>query len=341
MSTETIAKLYERHAYDPAVTHQDMAPVHVPFDQLTDTTTCEAKITSALEANRRVGVVGVSGSGKSSVLAYTLGPLQENLVPVRVPIILDEGTAATSPTAFADRVIDCILHQTNPAAAAKAEHIATSARQAKSSRRQFKARPSYAGASLELSAELETVAQARKTAPYKTLEIAHDMLQLIADGRTSVIVLDDTDKWITRGQPGATHQTRARFFTDIVRIIAEHFPGTAALAVHENYLTDPAFRDAQGFLEDLVHLPELPSPDSGRQILNRRAEAALGTPSNPDVLTTDALEALFKNYQDQGLRNLRRHYLHPASLALTKAHEVNADSVTADHVTLALADLAE
>lgn len=346
MTAEQVGALYAAHAFDPAMAVQDMHAVHVPFDELAGADSadkCEAGIRDALLAGRRIAVVGTSGAGKSSVLSYALGPLVEGVLPVRVPVALGQGAAATDPVAFADRVIDCVLDQVAPNRehAARAAADKTDPRRSSWTRR-VEVKPSAWGVSVQLAREVSQVAQTREVTPYRVMEIAREVVDLVASELVPVLVLDDTDKWINR-DGGPSHATRTRFFGAVVRVIAEHLGCAAAIAVHEQYLADPAFKEAHGFLEELIAIPSIPGAPAGMRILARRAALALGIDEEvvlDGVVAPAAGTRLHDYYRHRGRRNLRGDFLQIVAMAVVKAREVGAEEVGERHVAAALTEFA-
>lgn len=344
MTAHQVGQLYAAHAFDPALAVQDMYAVHVPFDELTSTRECESRIQNALLGGRRVAVVGISGSGKSSVRSYALGPMVEGVLPVRVPVALGDGAAATDPVAFANRVIDSVLHEVAPHREAVTRKAAgRAAPQQTSWTRRTEVKPSAWGISVQLAREVSHVAQTRAVSPYRIMDVAQEVLQLVASELVPVLVLDDTDKWTNRAGD-SSHATRTRFFGEVVRVIAEHLGCAAAVAVHDQYLDDPAFQDAHGFLEEIITIPSLPNAEAGMQILARRA-AQLALPGDESqvlrgVVTAEAGVGLHDYYRHRGGRNLRAHYLQIAAMALVKAREAGDDRVAAKHVEAAVTELA-
>ena len=57
-------------------------------------------------------------------------------------------------------------------------------------------------------------------------------------GLTPVLVLDDTDRWLTATWLPDSRQTRAAFFTTIPRLLSEELDAAAVIAVHPTYLDD-------------------------------------------------------------------------------------------------------
>ena len=85
MSRADLEILHDTSAFNPSPRHQELYATHVPFDTMTGTHSCEQALAAALRRSERVTLVGTSGAGKSSVIAATLHPLVEDLVPLAHP----------------------------------------------------------------------------------------------------------------------------------------------------------------------------------------------------------------------------------------------------------------
>src|SRR4051794_22009929 len=94
--SETLKKLYEGKAFKPTPSLWEMAEAHVPFAELDVIAAPEESIQNGLTEGDGVAVlIGPSGSGKSSVLAYVAktlavthadGPHVRPYLPVFVPV---------------------------------------------------------------------------------------------------------------------------------------------------------------------------------------------------------------------------------------------------------------
>ncbi len=73
-----------------------------------------------------------------------------------------------------------------------------------------------------------------------------------------MLVLDDTDRWLTATWLPDSRQTRAAFFTTIPRLLSEELDAAAVIAVHPTYLDDDAYRAARGFLSRTIAVPAVP-----------------------------------------------------------------------------------
>lgn len=74
MSKELIETLRAAAAFDATPLPEDLAALHVPFDDLLGEAKTENELQKAAEAGGRIALVGAMGAGKSSVLAYALTP---------------------------------------------------------------------------------------------------------------------------------------------------------------------------------------------------------------------------------------------------------------------------
>ena len=105
MSLESLARLQEAHAFDPAPRRSELHDLHVPFDEMTGGRGCEQSLGDALRRGQRVALVGISGSGKSSVTQSMLGPLVEGLAPLPITVAIERPEIAQDPAEFAGHLV--------------------------------------------------------------------------------------------------------------------------------------------------------------------------------------------------------------------------------------------
>jgi hypothetical protein len=77
-------------------------------------------------------------------------------------------------------------------------------------------------------------------------------------GLTPVLVLDDTDRWLTAPWLPDNRQIRSAFFSTVPRLLAEELDTAAVIAVHPTYADDDAYRSARGFLSRTIGVPPVP-----------------------------------------------------------------------------------
>lgn len=350
MSVEALLTLRDAHVFDPAPRHDDLYLLHVPFDELTGTASCERAVGAALRRGERVALVAGSGAGKSSVISAVLNPLVEDLAPLPVPVAIEDPLVATSPVAFAGHLVRTVARYVANAHPASAEEARERARRTTKTvlppRRERTGRlslaPSWLGLRVELTTELRSVTE---RAPVdrpgqEIIEEAQAILQTVAaHGLRPVIVLDDTDKWLrVPGLPDpASHL--AGFFSQVPRLLAEQLAVSAVLAVHEHYLELSAYDASRGFLDAAVHVPALPDRAALERLLGHRAQAWVPEPISK-LMTEPALESLMAHYRSGPARDLRRRVLFVAHTALARACDEGADVMAYRHVELAISECA-
>jgi len=101
------------------------------------------------------------------------------------------------------------------------------------------------------------------------------ILDLFRSGAGPVLVLDDTDRWLTATWLPDSTATRDAFFTTIPRLLSEELDAAAVIAVHPTYLDDAAYRAARGFLSRTITVPPVPSAGAVAAILYRRIALAM------------------------------------------------------------------
>lgn len=342
MTFERLAALRDAHAFDPAPSRHDLSAVHVPFDELGGTSTCEAQLDRVLREGQRVALVGASGSGKSSVTQYVLGPAVEGLAPLPILVSVENPAIATDPTEFAKHMVGLVrrwVETSSPHQAGRVAAILPGSTPKRS--RKITVAPGWMGSRLELGYELGQVAAATPTSTAEIFDQASRLLDLInVAGLMPVLVLDDTDRWLSASwQPDSTSH-RSAFFLRITRLIAEELGTAAVIAVHPTYLPDPDYQAAGGFIETTIYVPTLTTADAAGRILNRRAATVLtpdDSPSDLSGLIDDAaVRLLFTHYQHSP--DIRKRVLQVAHAALTIAVDSNATSLTATHIQNALTD---
>ena len=79
MSLALLRHLQEKRAFDSSPLRHDLGVYHVPFSELGSDTSPEQTLVNAARRTERLMIVGPSGSGKSSLIEYALGPTVEGI----------------------------------------------------------------------------------------------------------------------------------------------------------------------------------------------------------------------------------------------------------------------
>jgi hypothetical protein len=341
MSQDLLTLLRDHGAFDPAPRNAELHDMHVPFDQLSGSRSCEQALLAGLLAGDRIALLGASGAGKSSVVAHTLGPLVEGIFPITVPVYPEPAKVVGNTTEFVAhlvRTISRMLAGGRSSLARPAQQIerrATGVTDRTRSHR-FTAGFQTAGIGPELAYELERAVNEPAPTAGQVLDQGRQILDLVAgDGLVPILILDDTDRWSVAARPEIA-QIRRDFFLTVPRLLAEDLGAPAVIAVHPEYLQDPGYQAAQGFLTSTIRVPPVPSAAAVGTVLGRRVELARGAETAiSEVLTADALEVLYAHYSAWP-SNIRRNILLPAHSALSLALDDGVDLIDEGHLLVAI-----
>ena len=215
---------------------------------MTGRRSCEQALAAALRRQERVTLVGTSGAGKSSVIAATLHPMVEDLVPLPIPVAVERPAVAGDPVAFVRhlvQVVSRLVQQSAPDRGGQARRIEGETRPKIKRGKGFSVTPGLVGLSVRLAYELEAAVDEPSHTSDQIMDQGRQILDLFRSRElTPVLVLDDTDRWLNTAYLPDSAQTRAAFFATIPRLLAEELDTAAVIAVHPSYLEDPAFRAA-------------------------------------------------------------------------------------------------
>ena len=158
MSRESLAQMQEVHAFDPAPRRSELHDLHVPFDEMTGGHGCEQSLGDALRRRNRVALVGISGSGKSSITQSVLGPLVEGLAPLPITVAIEKPEIAQDPAEFAAHLVRLVgqwVADAMPRQASRGRQITTPRGQGGTRKQRFSIAPGWLSAKLELAYELQ------------------------------------------------------------------------------------------------------------------------------------------------------------------------------------------
>jgi hypothetical protein len=347
MTIEVLRRLQRDHAFDPSPLREDLGVYHVPFEEAVSGLPVESELDRAVRVPERVALSGPSGSGKSSVMSFVLGPLAEGVAPIRVPVAVESEEVATEPEAFAAHLIRTVARYAENARELSARdretfEAATAARRpvgGKARGASLRLAPHWLLTGPELALEVRSASEPAHIgrSGTETIEQARAVLEVIrARELLPVLMIDDSDAWLqVVGIPDRT-PIIAGFFSRVVRMIAEELPAALVVAVHDSYLGMEAFARAAGFIETTVRLPALPHAKAMGMLLTRRIQAhtraALGR-----VFDGEAVVELFRYYAEVAKGNLRQVML-VAHTALRNATTAGLDTISSPGLTAAIAE---
>lgn len=345
MSNQILTELLSTHAFDGSPLHVDMPVFHVPFDDRGRRGT-ESGVLRAARSTERLGVKGPIGSGKTSLLRYTLDDPGGMIAPIWVSVAFDDDQVVLDVRRFAAHLIQSIVRDAQRAGTLTArdrDAILTAAaarRPLPGSERRLAAKlaAKFWVADAELAGEVtSTLAGVDLQRPAgEVLENVNRALEAIAAGdRVPVIVVDDSDSFTRRpGSSRSRDRLVGAFFGPVLRALTELHAGVI-VAVHDEYLEMESFERARRDHGALERLPAVPPVVSGQlaRILDRRTQIAANVNSDT-VLPSASVELLAELNRSRTARNLRTT-LGIAHAALVAAVDRGADSIEEQDVARA------
>jgi Cdc6-like AAA superfamily ATPase len=312
MSANDLARLADAHAFDPFPRREDLAAYHVPFDQLTGQRLVEERLRVGTHRGHRSVVMGASGVGKSSVIAYTLGPLEQEVVPFRVSVADEPVATVSDAKAFVQHLVRTVsLEAQQGALISEADRSGAVRNASDNVPVEQRARTRRWGWASRVGPEL-TVEISSTTAPAQmgrsTSEVvgqAARLMELVqAHKLLPVVVIDDADAWLAL--PGGTDRLQVAevFFGQVLRSIIE-LPCALVIAAHHQYKQLAGFQACAGLLEFTVEIPRLPDPSALEQLVDGRVRCHLAD-RDARVLGMGASERLFDYYAGPAKTSLRR-----------------------------------
>lgn len=330
MSRELIAVLRREAAFDPTPLAEDLAALHVPFDQLLGDARVERALAEAARAADRIALVGTMGGGKSSVLAHTLTH-GNGFAALPISVAPESDETVTEPGAFAQhavRVVSTWAAEVEMLSGDERDELLRSISDTRAL--PSRSRQVHAGLTVQLPwlvkgelardirRELEAGADVARSAA-EHLEALKRLTRLIrAVELEPVLVVDDSDRWLRRGEP--RRDLVAGFFGRVVRELAELQIGFA-VAVHEHYLELDEYREATpGVLSARVDVPRLSEPGQLAEIIAHRIRSY---GESGELLDDAALARLWEFYESDAGHSLR--------VTLQMVHTAVAEAALADH----------
>jgi len=316
VSHRAIRVLADTHAFNARPRTQDQRQVYVPFEELVEAPGVERRLTDLAAAGTRIGLVGRTGSGKSSLLEYVL--TRHPFARVAVPVSLDQDRVAREPRLFAQHLVHALSRYGEASARQEQdERIHAISREGDVRREPGLLRGEAAFEFASSAARIEVNRPAAEI-----VQQAGRLFDLLRSGGLQpVLVVDDSDKWLG----AATEPMIEDFFGRVLPWIAELGTGIVVALQPAGYLESRAYQDARraGVPERELEMPVLGEPDQLAQILGKRVEVAGVDEPLAGLFTEPAVEALFDYYRGAGESSLRKT-LNAANCAVDLAAEAGA-----------------
>ncbi len=349
MSLELLRRLQEERAFDSSPLRHDLGVYHVPFSELGSIRPLEQTLYDAAKRAERLMVIGCSGSGKSSLIEHTLGPLAQGVAPIHIPVFAESANIVTNVQAVAGMIIQQLVQHAGMSEAERKHALQWASSQRpldyRASITSFKADASWTGAGL--GAEIKRQAPSNMTLPNTasgTLEIVDHLLNAIKEDKLMpVLVFDDTDRWFREIESENTeyYDIAIRFFGSVLTEIRQLSTGLV-LAVHPRYLENEQLNDHIGnTIESPIDIPLLTSVSALGKVLYSRVvkhSSPTGTdnvPSLDEVLSPEALDRLYDLYQCYFSGSLREA-IRKVHIALTDACNGGFEVITPELITQAV-----
>jgi len=113
VSADILQLLRQNHAFDHHPPFDELARLHIAFENLVPGSHVEARVIESAKASERVALIGPSGAGKSSVVAHCVGRLVGEITFLHVPISDLPPLELTEPGHVAAHILRGLVRQTH------------------------------------------------------------------------------------------------------------------------------------------------------------------------------------------------------------------------------------
>lgn len=319
MSSDLLFQLRNAHAFDHVPMRHNLGVYHVPFDELLETGTYEKFLRSSAERAERTAIVGVSGSGKSSLIEHALGPAVPKVAPIPVPVSAEPADVVTNVQSVASLIIQTLVRNSKlkESDRSRALESASPKRLVSPPKNRLDVNLSFPW--MVPNVRVEIIRQAHPDllidrSAQETLEVVEQLLNIIKnDDLTPILVFDDTDKWFRSPGKSTDHYELAlNFFDDVLPEFCQLSAGIV-VALHSNYVANESVKESlQSSIGNRLEIPILPSAEALGKVIRSRIIAHL-SPEKPseapeliDFLEKSALEGLFELHQGRFEGSLRK-----------------------------------
>ncbi|MGO8721738.1 MAG: hypothetical protein ACLQRM_03200 [Acidimicrobiales bacterium] len=340
MTRTQIELLATQGAFRPRQHFSQLAADHVPFDALTGRANFETRALQAVTADdTAVGVLGLRGAGKSSLIAYVCAQLPDTHVALRVPVTgaddpTDVSTLAAVALSQALDDLDLDRYQREALERARADEIVIERTPGGVRGGTLGGGPIPAAVHAELGTLREQLATDR-LASERLTGLDRLITILVARDLQPVFVLEDTEAAV-----GGAEETdiAAAFLSGPLHAFVHELEAPCLIAVQTAFQGSEAYKQLVASLR-LVEIPALDeahtSSGFGAIVANRLRQYQITDPADT-IIADDALSLLIAFY-DETERNLR-FTLAALQSAAEYAAEMRALRIAVGHVRAAVSD---
>jgi len=363
LELDNVEKLYR---YDPfsgrfSIPVEDIPYFYVPFDELMNHTVVESVLLEEFKKENIggfYGIIGKSGSGKSSVLNYILSETSQTkskIFCVKINVFFDD---LNGPRDFLKHIIKQIyinstqfvkLDENEEKQARKmlAKEYSYTSEERKSVKFVLKAWfnviPVILGLSGEVSGELQRqtgVEITEETTVNDLIGYINQMIEFLQE-KTSIehviIMLDETDKIRKSGSSEISSDQAILFFQDIIPKLAN--TKCSYIFVLNSQYKNQKFKESilDPYFTATLEIPSITTQKSMIKIIEKRTQAICGDINLEKAWDEGCMDLLFEYFENESLRQL----MPACRISVEKARSGGSETVSVTHVRHALVDETE
>lgn len=353
-----VDKLYD---FDPfslktGIPLEDIRDLYVPFDEMMNYQIIEGKMLDEFKKQtlgKFYGIIGKSGSGKSSILNYLLSELSKN----------DSKTFCIKLNNFSDeirepqdllrniikKIYDMTVQFTQLSTPQKEEAVKVLSHSYSYAIRKekkislglkawFNIVPLLVGIKPEFSMELrkqsEIVTTTKPTIDelLTYLDQIIDILKNEAKMNHVVIMFDETDKIREPGESEPSVESAIKFFSKNLPIL-EKTGGSFIFIMNEQY--DNERFDTmivRNYFNPILKVPTITSKKSMEMIMEKRTRAACSNAKLNEIWDEGTMDLLYEYYKEKSLRDL----MPICNISIQKARSGGSETISVSHVKSAI-----
>ena len=329
---------------------EDIDDFYVPFDEMLNHPTIEEKLVEEFQKQHLAkffGIMGKSGSGKTSILNYLLGRFSKNDSNIFC-IKLNNFPEIRTPNDLLKNIIKMIFDMSSqfldlsPEQKLEAKKVLSNeysfAKRKEMGvklgiRAWFNIIPFIAGIDGSVAVALNTQSEVAAKGTPTTNELLTFLDQIVsilqekANMKHVVIMIDETDKIRAPNESESTVDSAIQFFSDNLPVL-EETRCSYVFIMNDQYDTDAFQERVLDKFFPLLKVPSISTKPSLQKIIEKRTQAACGTVNYDDVWEEFSIDLLFQYYRDHSLRTL----MPLCSFSVQKAKSEGSETISVSHI---------